>query len=202
MSDAMKKISYGLFVITTAFGGKQNGCITNTVMQVTTTPNTVTLAVNKQNYTHDLIKESGVFNASIISQKADFELFKHFGFQTGRKVDKFANFSGFSIAKNGVNYVTKGCNAVICATVKETVDLGTHTLFIADVTEEFDLSDDLSATYAYYFENIKPKPQEKVEKTVWRCSICGYQEETEELADDFTCPWCKHPKADFVKIKG
>lgn len=196
----MNKLSYGLFVVTAKNEEKQNGCITNTVMQVTTTPNTISLAVNKQNYTHDLIVESKVFNVSIISEKATFDLFKHFGFQSGRNVHKFKDFFDFKVASNGINYVTKGVNAVICAKVKEMVDLGTHTLFIADVTEEFVLNDTPSATYAYYFANIKPKPSDKPKKTVWRCNICGYEEEVEELPDDFECPLCRHPKSDFTKI--
>lgn len=202
MANAMQKLSYGLFVVTSKNAKKQNGCITNTVMQVTTTPNVITLAVNKQNYTHDLIKESKVFNVSIISQKATFSLFKHFGFQTGREVDKFDTFKDYELAKNGVCYITEGVNAVISATVKEIIDLGTHSLFVADVIDEFMLDEVTpSATYAYYFQNIKPKPQAKVEKTLWRCNICGYEEEVEELPDDFLCPLCKHPKSDFTKVK-
>ena len=197
----MKNLSYGLFVVTSKNDKKQNGCITNTAMQVTTSPNQITLAVNNQNYTCELIKESKVFNVSIISQKANFDLFKHFGFQSGRNVDKFNGFTSYKTATNGVNYVTQGVNSVICCKVVNAIDLGTHTLFIAEVTEEFDLTTDKSATYAYYFENIKPKPSTaKVTKTVWRCNICGYEEEVEELPDDFLCPLCNHPKADFTKI--
>ena len=200
MSNAMRKLSYGLFVVTAKNSVKQNGCITNTAIQVTTTPNTITLAVNKQNYTCDMILESGEFNVSIISEKASFDLFTHFGFQSGRTVDKFANFTDCKLANKGIYYITKGVNAVISAKVKQTVDLGTHILFIADVTDEFDVSEDASATYAYYFAHIKPKPQAKVTKTVWRCNICGYEEEVEELPDDFTCPLCTHPKSDFTKV--
>ena len=200
MSNAMRNLSYGLFVVTSKNANKQNGCITNTVMQVTTSPNQVTLAVNNANYTCDLIKESKVFNVSIISEKASFDLFKHFGFQSGRDVDKFKDFKDFKTADNGVNYITVGVNSVICCKVKEMIDLGTHTLFIAEVTDEFDISETPSATYAYYFKHIKPKPQAKVEKTVWRCNICGYEEEVEELPDDFTCPLCNHPKSDFTKV--
>lgn len=197
----MKNLSYGLFVVTSKNDKKQNGCITNTAMQVTTSPNQITLAVNNQNYTCELIKESKVFNVSIISQKANFDLFKHFGFQSGRDVDKFDGFTAYKTASNGVNYVTEGINSVICCKVVNAIDLGTHTLFIAEVLEEFDLTTDKSATYAYYFENIKPKPtNKKVTKTVWRCNICGYEEETEELPDDFLCPLCNHPKSDFTKI--
>ena len=200
MDNAFKKISYGLFVITTGKDNKKSGCIVNTVMQLTTSPNKISVAVNKQNYTHDLIKEKGEFNVSIISQSADFSLFKHFGFQSGKTVDKFKDFSDFEIAENGIPYITKATNAVITAKVVDTVDVGTHTLFIANVEKSFDLNDNQSATYEYYFANIKPKP-EKPKKTAWQCTICGYTEEVDELRDDFVCPWCKHPKSDFVKIE-
>lgn len=200
MANPMNNISYGLFVVTTKNQVKHNGCITNTVMQVTTTPNVITLAVNKQNYTHDLIKESGVFNVSVISEKASFDLFKHFGFQSGRDVDKFDGFTDCKLSSNGLYYITKGVNTVISAKVIKTEDLGTHTLFIAEVTDSFIIDEAPSATYSYYFANIKPKPQAKVTKTVWRCNICGYEEECEELFDDFLCPLCKHPKSDFTKV--
>ena len=198
-NKAMYALSYGLFVVT-AKDGKDNGCITNTVMQVTTTPNRITLAVNKQNYTHDQIVSTGVFNVSIISEKADFSLFRHFGFQSGREVDKFADFSDFARAENGVTYVTKGTNAVISAKIVSTTDLGTHTLFLADVTDALVLNDDPSATYAYYHAHIKPKPEAPKAKTVWRCKICGYEYEGDELPADFTCPLCKHPASDFEKV--
>ena len=201
MEKAVHKLSYGLFVVTTKLDKIDNGCITNTVMQVTTNPNRICCAINKDNYTNELIKKSGVFNASIISEKADFELFKHFGFQSGRNVDKFADFDAWERSDNGVIYVTKGTNAYISAKVVEEIDLGTHTLFIADVTEEFVLSKANSATYAYYFENIKPKPASAPKKTLWRCNICGYEEVVDELPDDFTCPLCKHPKSDFTKVE-
>lgn len=200
MSKAMNKLSYGLFVVTAKNESKQNGCITNTVMQVTTSPNVISLAVNKQNYTHDLIVKSKEFNVSIISEKAKFDLFKHFGFQSGRDVDKFADFTEFKVAENGIYYITKGTNAVICAKVKDMIDLGTHTLFIAEVTDDFVLTEDASSTYAYYFASIKPKPNDKPKKTLWRCNICGYEEEVEDLPDDFECPLCKHPKSDFTKV--
>ncbi len=196
----MNNLSYGLFVITTKNGDKHNGCITNTVMQVTTTPNVITVAVNKQNYTCDLILSSGEFNVSIISEKANFDLFKHFGFQSGKDVDKFKDFSDCKLASNGLYYITKGVNTVISAKVINFYDAGTHVLFFGEVTDSFIVDETPSATYAYYFANIKPKPQAKVTKTVWRCNICGYEEEVEELPDDFECPLCKHPKSDFTKI--
>jgi len=198
---AMYKLSYGLFVVT-ANDGKNNGCITNTAMQVTTTPNRITLAVNKQNYTHDQIVNSGVFNVSILSEEATFDLFTHFGFQSGREVNKFADFTDCKRADNGVLYVTRGTNAVLMAKVWQTLDLGTHTLFIADVTDALVLSDAPAATYAYYHAHIKPKQGDTkpAGKTVWRCKICGYEVEADTLPDDFTCPLCKHPKEDFEKV--
>lgn len=209
----MYKLLYGLFVLT-AKTDKDNGCITNTAIQVTSEPNQIGFAVNKMNLTHDMVKESGVFNLSIISEKADFELFKHFGFQSGREVDKFADFTDCKRAENGVTYITKGCNAYISGRVKETMDLGTHTFFVAEVTDMEILDEAASATYDYYQSNIKPKPEtiktgesvgtlEKGEaeggKTVWVCKVCGYVYEGEDLPDDFICPWCKHPASDFEK---
>ena len=201
---AMFQLTYGLFVVTASRDGKDNGCITNTAGQVTSEPNQISLAVNKSNYTHDMILETGKFTVSIISQDAKFELFKHFGFQSGRDVDKFADFSDCKRAANGTYYITKGTNAYISATVKQSIDLGTHTLFIAEVTDMEVLSDVPSVTYTYYQENIKPKPEAVGKtpegKTVWRCRICGYEYVGEELPDDFICPICKHPASDFEKV--
>lgn len=198
-NKAMYQLSYGLFVVTAKEGEKDNGCITNTVMQVTTTPNRISLAVNKENYTHGMIMRTKAFNVSIISEKAEFELFKHFGFQSGKTVDKFAHFKDAKRSPNGLCYVTKGTNAWISAKVVETVDLGTHTLFIADVTDAEVLDNTPSATYAYYHANIKPSAPKETKKG-WRCKICGYIYEGEELPEDFICPVCKHGAADFERI--
>ncbi|MCR4654842.1 MAG: flavin reductase [Lachnospiraceae bacterium] len=203
-NKTMYKLSYGLFVLT-AKDEKDNGCITNTAIQVTSEPNRISLAVNKSNFTHDMVLKTGVFTVSIISEEADFELFKHFGFQSGRDVDKFADFTDVKRLSNGTLAVTKGTNGYISGKVINTVDLGTHTLFIADVTDMEVLSPAASATYTYYQEHIKPKPQapsgEKEGKTVWRCKICGYEYEGEELPADFVCPICKHPASDFEKVE-
>lgn len=201
---AMNKLSYGLFVLTTKLGGKDNGCITNTAIQVTTDPNRIAFAVNKANLTHDMLLESKIFNISIISEKADFSLFKHFGFRSGRDVDKFDGFTDCAVSSNGIRYITSGINSYISGTVFDTVDLGTHTLFICDVTDAEIISDDKSATYEYYHANIKPKPEAVGKtpegKTIWRCKICGYEYVGEELPDDFICPLCKHPASDFEKV--
>ena len=205
-TKAMFKLSYGLFVVTARRGDKDNGCITNTAMQVTSEPNRISVTINKANYTHDMVKESGKFTVSIISEEASFELFKRFGFQSGRDVDKFSGFSSCKRAENDTMIITEGTNAYISATVINTVDLGTHTMFIADVTDMDILSDTPSATYTYYQSNIKPKPEDtgkRVDgKTVWRCRICGYEYIGEELPEDFICPVCKHPASDFEKVQG
>lgn len=201
---AMMKLSYGLFVLTAKTGEKINGCITNTAIQVTTEPNQIAFAVNKANLTHDMVKESGRFVISIISEKAEFSLFKHFGFQSGRNVDKFADFDSYKLTESGIPYITAGINAYLEGEVVSASDLGTHTLFVCKVTDMEVLTEDASATYAYYHANIKPKPQEikKTEegKVIWRCTICGYEYEGDPIPDDFICPWCKHPASDFERV--
>jgi flavin reductase (DIM6/NTAB) family NADH-FMN oxidoreductase RutF/rubredoxin len=201
---AMMKLSYGLFVLTAKTGEKINGCITNTAIQVTTEPNQIAFAVNKANLTHDMVKESGRFVISIISEKAEFSLFKHFGFQSGRNVDKFADFDSYKLTESGIPYITAGINAYLEGEVVSASDLGTHTLFVCMVTDMEVLTEDASATYAYYHANIKPKPQEvkKTEegKVIWRCTICGYEYEGDPIPDDFICPWCKHPASDFERV--
>ncbi len=203
-TKAMYALSYGLFVVSTKVGDKDNGCITNTAIQVTSEPNRIALAVNCANYTNELMKEAGVFNVSVISEEADFELFKRFGFQSGRDTDKFAGFSDYERSENGLIYVKKGTNAFLSAKICQQVELGSHTLFIADVTDMDVLSKAPSATYSYYQSRIKPKPEAvgetKSGETVWRCKICGYEYVGEELPDDFICPICKHPKSDFEKV--
>lgn len=198
-NSAMFKLSYGLFVLSAKQGDKSNGCIVNTVQQVTTTPNRITVAVNKANFTHDMIVNTGEFNVSILSEEVTFDTFKHFGFQSGRDVNKMEGLENYEIAENGIFYLTKGANAYLTAKVVQTVDLGTHTLFLADVTDGDVLSNVESVTYAYYHKNIKPQPQE-TKKTGWRCKICGYIYEGEELPEDFICPICKHGASDFEKI--
>lgn len=201
-ANAMFKLSYGLFVLTAKNGQKDNGCIINTASQVTAEPNRITIAVNKNNYTHDMIKETGVFNLSVLSTDTTFDTFKHFGFASGRDTDKFADYADASRSANGLYYLTKGCNALISGKVVEEKEFETHTLFIAEVTECRVLSDVESVTYAYYFAHIKPKPQPVEEnKAGWVCKICGYVYEGEEIPADFICPLCKHPASDFEKMQ-
>ncbi len=198
--NAMFSLSYGLFVLTARDGAKDNGCIINTVTQLTDTPKRISIAVNKANYTHDMIKKTGVFNVSVLSNDAPFAMFQHYGFQSGRDVDKFAGVQGMARATNGVYYLPYCTNAFISAKVTQTIEFETHTLFIADVTEARQLSDVPSMTYAYYFANVKPKPSKLKEQHGWVCKICGYVYEGEELPADFICPLCKHGAEDFEKV--
>jgi flavin reductase (DIM6/NTAB) family NADH-FMN oxidoreductase RutF/rubredoxin len=199
---AIYNLTYGLFVLTAAHGGKDSGCIINTAVQVTSEPNRVSIAVNKKNFTHDLVLADGRFNLSVLGQQADFQVFEHFGFQSGRDVDKFAGYAPCARSENGLYYVTAGTNSYISAAVEQSIDLGSHTLFIARVTDAQVLADAPSVTYAYYQAHIKPQPQtpQPTGKTQWRCTVCGYVYEGEELPPDFVCPWCKHPASDFEKV--
>ena len=201
---AMYKLSYGLFILTAKEAEKDNGCIINTAIQAASEPNQLSICVNKANYTHDMIQRTGKFTVSVLSQKAQFELFKHFGFQSGRDTNKFEAFEQCARGTNGIYYITEGTNAYISVTVTKTEDLGSHTMFIGEITDMEVLSNVPSVTYDYYQNNIKPKPQEigKTEdgQTIWRCRICGYEYVGEELPDDFICPLCKHPASDFEKV--
>ena len=202
--NAMFKFSYGLFVLTAKDGAKDNGCIINTASQLTDTPKRITIAVNKANYTHDIILKTGVFNVSVLSEDAAMATFQRFGFQSGRNADKFAGCEGLERSANGLYYLTEGTNAVISGKVIQSVDCGTHTLFIADVTEAKILSQEPSVTYAYYFAHIKPKPlpaaMSDAPKKGWICKICGFIYEGEELPPDYICPICKHGVQDFEKL--
>ena len=194
-NSAFFKLSYGLFVVTAHEGDKDNGCITNTVVQQTVTPNRISVTINKNNLTHDMILRTGVFNVSVLAENARFDTFKHWGFQSGKNVDKTLGISFYRL-ENGVIYIGDGVNAVISAKVEQAIDLGTHTLFIAEVTDAFSTEEDPSATYAYYHKRIKPAPQQPKKKG-WICTVCGYIYEGETLPDDFVCPTCKHPASDF-----
>ena len=201
----MYALSYGLFVLSARQGEKDNGCITNTAIQVTAEPNRIAIAVNKANYTHDMVLETGKFTLSVLSEEAKFDLFQRFGFQSGRDVDKLEGFrEHIGRDQNGVIYVTQGCNAWLSCQVVSTMDLGTQTLFVADVLDGGVLSQAPSATYSYYQSHIKPKPAAPAgesSKKRWVCIICGYVYEGDELPADFICPLCKHPASDFELLK-
>lgn len=199
-SKVMFQLTYGLFVLTAKEGTKDNGCIINTVSQVTDHPNRISVTINKQCYTHDMIMKTNKFNVSILSEEAGFDLFQRFGFQSGKDTDKFEGLKGCQRAKNGILYLTRAVNAYISGSVVDKIDLGSHTLLIADVTEGEILSSAPSVTYTYYHKYIKPKPKE-TKKKGWICVICGYIYEGEELPPDYICPICKHGAEDFVKIE-
>lgn len=198
-TSAMFKIGYGLYVLTAAENGCNNGCIINTVMQITSSPLRVEIAVNKSNYTHDIIVKTGKFNLSVITESASFDLFKRFGFVTGRETDKFADYAAYARSANGLLYITESVNAYLSCNVVQQIDAGTHALFIADVVDAEIISDEPSATYDYYHANIKPAP-EKPKRAGWRCKICGYIYEGDTLPNDYVCPLCKHGSEDFEKI--
>ena len=198
-TNALFKISYGLFILTAEENGFDNGCVINTLTQQTGNPCTVSVTVNKSNKTCEMIKSTGKFNVSVISENAPFELFRHFGFQSGRDTDKFRNYPNSERAENGIYYIPGYTNAYFCCKVKSVTDLGTHLLFIAEVEDAEILSDFESMTYDFYHKNVKPKPQ-KTEKKGYRCKICGYIYEGENLPADYVCPVCKHGAVDFEKI--
>ncbi len=200
---AMYKLSYGLFVLTAREADKDNGCIINTAIQAASDPERLSICVNKANYTHDIIERTGEFTVSVLDQSAAFDLFKHFGFQSGRDTDKFAGYDKCRRGNNGIYYITEGTNAYISVRVSEKTDLGSHTMFIGEITDMEVLSENHSVTYEYYQNSIKPKPQAAAKtgdgQTIWRCMVCGYEYAGEKLPDDFICPLCKHPASDFEK---
>ena len=197
----MFKLSYGLFVLTAKDGDKDNGCIVNTVAQITETPLRISVTVNKANYTHDMIMKTGEFNVSILAESVPFRVFQIFGFQSGRSADKFADCDHDARTANGIRYIPKYTTGIISAKVAESYDYGTHTLFIADVRQAFVVSDESSVTYQYYFDHVKPKPQPpKADKKGFVCKICGHVYEGEELPADYICPLCKHGAADFEPL--
>ena len=200
--QALFNLTYGLFVLTARADGRDSGCIINTVGQVTENPNRITMAVNQGSFTHDLVRASGQFNISILSEDASFDLIRRFGFQSGRTADKFSDFPCCKRGDNGIYYITKGVNSCLSAKVEQAVDLGSHTLFIAHVDDMKVLSDAPSATYAYYHAHIKPRPEKSKAggRPAWRCKVCGYIYEGEDLPEDYICPLCKHPASDFERI--
>ncbi|MBP3693486.1 MAG: flavin reductase [Thermoguttaceae bacterium] len=201
------KIGYGLYVLSAEENGKDNGCIINTLAQVTSSPCRVTITVNKQNLTHDMILRTGKFNAAILSENAAFLTFQRFGFQSGRNAEKFYAANTVERTANGILVWKDGVNAFLSGQVISTVDLGTHTLFLADVTDGriFDPRTP-SATYAFYHQNIKPQPKTSASvsdgKIRFRCRICGHihESDSETLPADYVCPLCKHGPEDFERI--
>ena len=196
---ALFNIGYGLYVVTAKDGAKDNGCIVNTVSQVTNTPNRIAVCINKKNLTHDMVLKTGLMNVNCLSTDAPFSVFEHFGFQSGREVNKIIG-EGILRSDNGVAFLGQYINSFMSLKVEQTVDLDTHTMFICAVTEARVITDVETMTYTYYQNNVKPKPETDGKKG-WVCKVCGYVYEGEELPDDFICPLCKHGVADFEPIE-
>ncbi len=196
---ALFNIGYGLYVVTSRDGGTDNGMIVNAVTQVTNTPNRIAVTINKQNYSHHIIKKTGVMNLNCLSQEAPFEVFERFGFQSGRSVNKFEGIEPIR-SDNGVYFLSRYINSFMSLKVEQYVDLGTHGMFICSITESRVMSNVETMTYSYYQDNVKPKPQTEGKKG-WVCKICGYVYEGEELPPDFICPLCKHGASDFERIQ-
>ena len=197
-NKALYKIGYGLYVITSNDGKKQNGMICNTVCQVASDPLLISVSINKSNYSHDVIKKTKKMNVHPISESAPFEVFKRFGFVSGRDVDKFA-YDMVIEANNGVAKLMDYVNAMMSLKVKDYIDAGSHGIFICDIEDAVVISQEETMSYSYYQKNVKPKPEKK--KSGYVCKICGYVYEGDELPDDFICPICKHPASDFEKIQ-
>ena len=196
---ALFNIGYGLYVVTCNDGKKDNGLIVNTVTQLTDTPMRVAVTINKQNYSHGVIKQSGKMNVNCLTTEAPFKVFEAFGFVSGRNVDKFADCTP-NRSENGLVVLPRYINAFISLEVESYVDVETHGMFICRVTEAQVLSDKETMTYTYYQKNVKPRPK-KEKKNGYVCKICGYVYEGEELPEDFVCPLCKHGASDFEKIQ-
>ena len=197
--SALFNIGYGLYVITSNDGKKDNGLIVNTVTQVTNTPNRIAVTINKQNYSHHVIKQTGKMNINCLTEDAPFKVFEAFGFRSGRNVDKFADCEPLR-ADNGLVFLPRYINSFMSLKVEQYVDLDTHGMFICSVTEARVLSDRPTMTYTYYQENVKPKPETEGKKG-FVCKICGYVYEGDTLPEDYICPLCKHPASDFEEIQ-
>ena len=196
---ALFNIGYGLYVVTSNDGKKDNGLIVNTVMQVTSTPERVAVTINKSNYSHDVIKNSGIMNVNCLSVDAPFKVFEAFGFVSGRDADKFKDYTPIH-SSNGLAVLPEYINSYMSLSVEQYIDLGTHGMFICSISEAEVISDKETMTYSYYHKNVKPKPTAPKKKG-YICTICGYIHDEEELPADFVCPLCKHGASDFEEIK-
>lgn len=195
---ALWNIGYGLYVVTSHDGKKDNGLIVNTVIQVTNTPERIAVTINKQNYSHDIIKETGKMNVNTLTVETPFKVFQAFGFVSGRDTDKFKDCTP-NRSENGLVVLPKYINSYMSLAVEQYIDLGTHGMFICSITEADVVSDLETMTYTYYQNNVKPKPEVKKVKG-YVCKICGYVHEGETLPEDFICPLCKHGASDFEPI--
>ena len=192
---AIFNIPYGLYIVTVK-GEKYNGCVINTLQQVTSNPTRISITINKDNFTTSEIEKTGEFNVSILDNTKNLSLIKHFGFSSGKDTNKFENFDDFALAQNQIPYITKSTNSYITAKVVSSYDVGTHITFVADVVDDVVLNQNETLTYSYYLNNIKPKP-ETTNKKSYVCKICGYVYEGDNIPDDYICPICKHGKEYF-----
>lgn len=194
---ALWKLTYGLYLLTAQEDGRDNACIINTAVQVAENPVRVSVSVIKGGLTHDMMQSTGAFNLSALTVDAPFSLYQHFGMQSGRSADKLAGRADVARSGNGLYHLTENAAGWLSCQVVASVDLGTHTLFIGEVTDGEALCDRPLCTYAYYQSDVKPKPA-PMKKKSWVCSVCGYVYEGDEVPEDFLCPLCKHGKDDFV----
>ncbi len=195
---ALYNIGYGLYVVTSNDGSQDNGLIINTVTQVTNTPNRIAVTINKENYSHDTIKQTGKMNVNCLTEETPFSVFEKFGFQSGRKVNKFEGVST-DRTNNGLAILKEYINGFISLTVEQYIDLDTHGMFICLVNQAEKTSEKPTMSYDYYHKNVKPKPQKSAKKS-FVCKICGYVYEGDSLPEDYICPICKHPASDFEEI--
>lgn len=198
-TNVLSKIGYGLYILTAAEKDKDNGCIINTVMQVTSNPCQLTIAINKANYTSLMVQRTKKFNISILTKSTPFDTIKLFGYQSGKNINKFSDFKETNRSENKILYITKNTNSFISCNITQEHDLQTHYLFIAEAIDAKVFNNEPTLTYDYYQQNIKPKPQNSNKKG-WRCKICGFIYEEEILPPDYICPVCKHGAIDFEKL--
>ena len=197
---ALYNLTYGMYLLTTREEGKDYGCIINTAVQVARDPDRIAISVQNNNKTCEVLKRTGLFNLSAITSDAPFDLFRQFGMQSARDVEKFRGYPGIDRAPNTLPILSNFANMYLSVYADQTIDLGSHTLFIGEILDGAVLNAKPSCSYAHYHAEIKPKPK-KVEKKQWECRICGYVYEGDEVPDDFKCPLCNHGKEDFVPVK-
>ena len=196
-TKALYNLTYGVYLLSASENGKDNACIINTAVQVANNPTLISIAAIKGNLTHDMILSTGRFNLSTISTDAPFSLFQHFGMQSGRTTNKFAKFTDVARSSNGLYYLTKYTNAFLSLRVVNSIDLGSHTLFIAELTDSEVLSNEPCCSYEYYHTSIKKNAPKPAEKSGWKCKICGHVYNGDTLPDGYVCPLCKHGAEDF-----
>lgn len=198
--NIMYQLTYGLFVLSAREGDKDNGCIINTAFQVTSSPNRIAITINKNNYTHDMVYHTKIFNVSFLTVASTFEVYRNFGFQSGRDTEKFVN-KNVKRSDNGLIFLEEHTNGYLSGRVVETFDLGTHSMFIADVIDGEVFNQEESVTYSYYQKNIKPSPKKDTQKKAgYVCSVCGHVYEGKLLPEDYICPICYHDSTFFNKI--